>query len=146
MSKTSSAPPFRNFSPFHVAARPFGREEAINPDRLLGRRQPTMTHPELTLKPGQLTFTVQEAAAVLGISKSSAYEAARRGELPALRFGRRLVVTRTTLETLLGLFEQPARGQAENRKRPRRSHWLRLPDGVTTTKSDWKPGRFSSTA
>lgn len=50
----------------------------------------------------KLTFSVPEVADLLGISRSSAYEAVRRGEIPALAFGRRVVVTRVTLEQLLG--------------------------------------------
>ena len=48
------------------------------------------------------TVTVEEAAQILGISRSSAYECVRRGELRALRLGRRLVVPRSALEELLG--------------------------------------------
>ena len=48
------------------------------------------------------TVTVEEAAQMLGISRSSAYECVRRGELRALRLGRRLVVPRSALEELLG--------------------------------------------
>jgi len=47
------------------------------------------------------TMTVEEAAQMLGISRSSAYECVRRGELRALRLGRRLVVPRDALEELL---------------------------------------------
>ncbi len=47
------------------------------------------------------TMTVEEAAHMLGISRSSAYECVRRGELRALRLGRRLVVPRDALEELL---------------------------------------------
>lgn len=47
------------------------------------------------------TMTVTEAAAVLGISRSTAYELARAGTLPALRLGRRLVVPTHALEELL---------------------------------------------
>ena len=49
------------------------------------------------------TVTVEEAAQMLGISRSSAYECVRRGELRALRLGRRLVVPRVALEELLGV-------------------------------------------
>jgi len=38
------------------------------------------------------TVTVEEAAQMLGISRSSAHECVRRGELRALRLGRRRVV------------------------------------------------------
>jgi excisionase family DNA binding protein len=48
------------------------------------------------------TVTVEEAAQMLGISRSSAYECVRRGELRALRLGRRLVVPRVAIEELLG--------------------------------------------
>jgi excisionase family DNA binding protein len=49
------------------------------------------------------TVTVPEAARILGIGRSAAYEAARRGELPTIRFGRRIVVLRGQLERMLGL-------------------------------------------
>jgi excisionase family DNA binding protein len=48
------------------------------------------------------TVTVEEAAQMLGISRSSAYACVKRGELRALRLGRRLVVPRAVLEDLLG--------------------------------------------
>lgn len=54
------------------------------------------------------TFTVEEAARLLGVSRGVAYESARRGELPAIRLGRRLVIPRQRLEELLG-------GSAEGR-------------------------------
>lgn len=43
-------------------------------------------------------MTIDEAARVLGIGRASAYEAARRGELPTLRVGRRWLVSRAGLE------------------------------------------------
>ena len=46
-------------------------------------------------------MTVEEAAEVLGISRTSAYECVRRGELRAVRLGRRLVVPRLVVEQLL---------------------------------------------
>jgi excisionase family DNA binding protein len=47
------------------------------------------------------TMTVDEAAEVLGISRTSAYECVRRGELRAIRLGRRLVVPRLVVDQLL---------------------------------------------
>jgi excisionase family DNA binding protein len=47
------------------------------------------------------TFTIEESAQVLGISRTSAYAAARRGELPTVRIGRRYIVPRAALERLL---------------------------------------------
>lgn len=49
----------------------------------------------------RLTMTVSEAAEVLGISRAFAYELVGRGEIPVVRFGRRVVVPRRALETLL---------------------------------------------
>ena len=53
---------------------------------------------------GRLTYSVSEAAAILGISKNLAYELAKRGELPgAIKLGqKRIVVSRVQLERLLG--------------------------------------------
>jgi excisionase family DNA binding protein len=49
----------------------------------------------------RLTLTVEEAAAVLGISRASAYEATHRGEIPCIRIGRRILVPRIALDRLL---------------------------------------------
>jgi excisionase family DNA binding protein len=46
------------------------------------------------------TLTVEEAAVLLGIGRISAYQAVARGELPALRVGRRLI-PRAALDRLL---------------------------------------------
>jgi excisionase family DNA binding protein len=54
---------------------------------------------------------VEEAAALLRISRSSAYEAAARGELPIVKFGRRLRVPRAALARLAG--EHPVSVAAE---------------------------------
>ena len=48
-----------------------------------------------------LTYTVTEAAALLGISRTTAYECVRRGEIPSLTLGRRVVISRVALERLL---------------------------------------------
>jgi excisionase family DNA binding protein len=49
----------------------------------------------------RLTLTVEEAATSLGISRASAYEAVRRGDIPAVRIGRRILVPRAALERFL---------------------------------------------
>jgi excisionase family DNA binding protein len=51
--------------------------------------------------PTRLTLTVEEAAAALGISRAFAYEAVRRGEIPSIRIGRRVLVPRAALGKLL---------------------------------------------
>lgn len=65
------------------------------------------------------TCTVPEAGQALGISRQSAYQAARTGELPTVKIGRRLLVPRRALETMLGLENgvDPATLR-DNEKRP----------------------------
>ena len=46
---------------------------------------------------------VETASELLGISRSAAYRAAAAGELPTLRFGRRLYVPTARLLDLLGI-------------------------------------------
>ena len=58
-------------------------------------------HPDQQLTDDRLTWTVPEAARLLGISKDCAYDAARRGDLPVRVIGRRVVVPRTALLRLL---------------------------------------------
>jgi len=42
-----------------------------------------------------LTMSVEEAGKLLGIGRPSAYGAVRRGELPSLKIGRRILVPRS---------------------------------------------------
>lgn len=59
------------------------------------------------------TLTVEEAARALGIGRGSAYEAVRRGDIPSIRVGRRLVVPRAALDRLLAAERPPSpSGQA----------------------------------
>jgi excisionase family DNA binding protein len=51
--------------------------------------------------PEVMTMSVPEAGRVLGLGRNAAYDAARRGEIPVLRFGRKLRVPRVALERLL---------------------------------------------
>lgn len=52
-----------------------------------------------------LTYTVTEAAELLGISSWSYYEGVKRGELPARKVGRRILVPRVQLEQWLSRTE-----------------------------------------
>jgi excisionase family DNA binding protein len=47
------------------------------------------------------TYSVPEAGRRLGLGRNASYEAARRGELPVLRFGRKLIVPRIAFERML---------------------------------------------
>jgi excisionase family DNA binding protein len=49
-----------------------------------------------------LTFSVNEAADILGVSRGLLYSQIRSGELKAIKFGRKVVITRATVEELLG--------------------------------------------
>jgi excisionase family DNA binding protein len=52
--------------------------------------------------PRRLTFTVDEAALLLNISRGLAYELVARGELGSIRLGRRIVIPRVVLEEMTG--------------------------------------------
>jgi excisionase family DNA binding protein len=54
------------------------------------------------------TISVPEAGQVLGLERKSAYNAARRGELPTLRIGRRVLVPTAALLRMLEDASQPA--------------------------------------
>jgi excisionase family DNA binding protein len=47
------------------------------------------------------TLTVEEAARVLGIGRGPAYQAVRRGDIPSIRIGKRMLVPRAALERML---------------------------------------------
>ena len=49
----------------------------------------------------RLTLTVEEAAQALGISRAFAYEAVRRGDIPHIKIGRRLLIPKAKLDALL---------------------------------------------
>jgi excisionase family DNA binding protein len=59
--------------------------------------------------PERLTFTVEEAAAALGISRAFAYEAVSRGDIPSIRIGRRVLVPRTALQRMLESTDPPSK-------------------------------------
>lgn len=48
-----------------------------------------------------MTLSVGQTASVLGISRALAYELVRRGELPQLRLGRRIVIPRMAILLLV---------------------------------------------
>jgi excisionase family DNA binding protein len=47
------------------------------------------------------TVTIKEAAKILGIGRDQAYSAARLGQLPVIRIGKRLLVSLPALERML---------------------------------------------
>jgi excisionase family DNA binding protein len=61
---------------------------------------------------GSLTITIKEAARVLGISRGLAYQLARQDALPVpvIKLGRRMVLSRKAVETLLEVTKEGANG------------------------------------
>jgi excisionase family DNA binding protein len=51
------------------------------------------------------TLTVEEAGEILGLGRHAAYTAARTGELPTIRLGRKLLVPTAGLLSLVGLWD-----------------------------------------
>lgn len=49
----------------------------------------------------RVTLTVPEAAKILAIGRNQCYEAVKRGEVPSIRIGKRVLVSRAALERLI---------------------------------------------
>jgi len=49
----------------------------------------------------KLTLSVEETSQLLGLSINSTYEAIRTGRIPSVRIGRRLLVPRLALDSML---------------------------------------------
>lgn len=49
------------------------------------------------------TLSVEDAAGLLKISRASAYQGVKAGEIPSIRVGRRILVPTAALLTLLGM-------------------------------------------
>jgi excisionase family DNA binding protein len=49
----------------------------------------------------RLALSVGESAKLLGVNKTSVYEAVRTGQLPSIKFGRRILIPRTQLIKIL---------------------------------------------
>lgn len=47
------------------------------------------------------TMSIPEAAKILGIGVNGAYEAAKRGEIPTIQIGKRILVLREPLKKIL---------------------------------------------
>ena len=50
---------------------------------------------------GRATYTIEEVAKILGIGRNTAYEAARTGQIPVIRIGKRLLVPAIGLDKML---------------------------------------------
>ena len=49
----------------------------------------------------KLTFTVQEAAQMLGLSRNSTYQGIETGEIPYVKVGKRILIPRHALQKML---------------------------------------------
>jgi excisionase family DNA binding protein len=65
-----------------------------------------------------VTVSVPEAARILGIGRNTAYVAVRRGDLPAVRIGGRIVVPVHRLVGLIDGDEPEKRGTPDRSRRP----------------------------
>ena len=57
------------------------------------RNQPT--------KPARLTYDVVVAGAMAGLARNAAYDAAKRGEIPTIKIGKRLLVPKEAWDRIL---------------------------------------------
>lgn len=79
---------------------------------------------DVTTNVNRRMYTVAEAADVLGIGRSTAYELVVRGELGATRIGGRWLISRSVLAGLIG--ERPPLPRELNRAKDHRARrWLR---------------------
>ena len=56
------------------------------------------------------TYRIEEVAQLLGIGRNHAYEAAKRGEIPCVKIGKRILVPRAALDRLLESADIGAKG------------------------------------
>jgi excisionase family DNA binding protein len=76
-----------------------GRDEFL----IITRKATRMSSKEAKRRAEQrrMTLTVNETAKRLGIGRNQAYEAIKRGEIPVIRIGRRLLVPETALDRMI---------------------------------------------
>jgi excisionase family DNA binding protein len=60
-----------------------------------------MTKATAKTEDGRLVYTVPEAGAMLGLTRNGSYEAAKRGEIPTMHFGKLLRVPKAAFHKLL---------------------------------------------
>lgn len=56
----------------------------------------------MAIEARRMTYSVDQASAILGVSKSKLYESLRSGELRGVQIGRRVVIPSDVLEELIG--------------------------------------------
>lgn len=76
-----------------------------------------MSKKRKTPRGGEFGLTVEEAGAMIGLSHSASYRAAKKGQIPTIRAGRCLVVPKAIWLRQLGIDPDAKRPDA---KQPRR--------------------------
>jgi len=69
----------------------------------------------------QPTISIDEAADLLGICRASMYRAAKAGECPTVRIGRRILVKTAPFLRMIGALEEPAETPKMRRRYTNRS-------------------------
>ena len=64
----------------------------------------------MVTQPAPLVYTIQEAAILLNLGRSSMYQAVRNGSIPSVKLGRRILIPRTALEQFLLTAGYPENG------------------------------------
>ncbi len=67
-----------------------------------------MTKRQIRAATARATYSVDEAAAKLGVNRNSAYAGVRAGTIPSIRVGGRLLVPKAILDRMLGIEEGTA--------------------------------------
>lgn len=84
-----------------IIARVYIREQgALKGDLIQGNVELPLPS-SINLPPEKLTLSVSEVSKLLGMSRNAVYEAIRQGQIPSIRFGKRILVPRIRLEMLL---------------------------------------------
>ena len=56
--------------------------------------------------PDSVTLSIDEAAAMLGINRATAYKGARNGQLPAIRVGKKYLIPVAAIHKMLGIGDE----------------------------------------
>jgi hypothetical protein len=51
-------------------------------------------------------YTIPQAGAMVGLSRNGSYDAARRGEIPVMEFGRKKIVRKAVWDRKLGIEQE----------------------------------------
>jgi excisionase family DNA binding protein len=88
-----------------IITRAILREKSVLDRSRCKEYRGSAVHPDQVTTAGNpdepLALSVKAVAKILGLSRASAYEAVRTGQIPSLRFGKRIIVPRAALNKML---------------------------------------------